>query len=219
LLGSGCFYRRAEAVFLVTAAHVLDAVDENQVGVPIAPLRDVRIRKLLEAKKTVFEDTNLDLAVVRIINQLFLEEVVANWNVLSKEHCGSHAQLVGAEFLIAGFPLLNVSLDGIRLVPKSLFQLYTVGIDGVADRNPSEFDVLMRHTKSAINAAGDGIDVVSMEGASGSPVWKLDHPVAGVWSPASCLKLIAVQESFKPGFYIRAKRWCLVEELIDRAQP
>lgn len=214
--GSGCFYKTEGSVFLVTAAHTLKDMDLNNLGIPAAPVTDVRIRSFDDFDIYKLDDAAFDIAVIKLGEGQFLEEVVPAWTILSEENVNIADQTENSEYLIAGHPVANIDLNGEWLVPKSLFQLYTSQYCGDVDNENSEFDLFLRHCKEVTNVNEERISIEPMEGASGSPVWRLQDNVDGIWALTNQLKLAGIQVAYKANSYIRVKTWSLVEEIFNR---
>lgn len=215
--GSGSFYKSGQSIFLITAAHTLIDIDLTSIGIPEAPLSDVRIRSFDDFVIHKPDNTALDVAILQLGEGKFLEEVVPAWTILSEENVNTSDQSEKSEYLIAGYPVANIDLDENRLVPKSLFQLYTSHYSGEVDKGRDEYDLFLRHRREVANENNERINIVSMEGASGSPVWLLQDNDEGIWAPSNQLKLAGIQVAYKANNYIRVKKWSLVEEIIRRS--
>jgi len=214
--GSGCFYRANNSNFVVTAAHVLEKLSLEDLGIPIAPVSDVRIRQFMNVEAHFPENRDIDVAVLELKDQLFIKEVFANWVCLSDENVDTSEDNEDDEYLVAGHPFRNVYPDGNKLIPKSLFQLYTSQYKGSVEKGKDETDLFMKHSKIAKNADNQIIETIDMEGVSGSPVWKLIPSTSGIWAPIRNLQLSAVECAFKANSYIRGKKWSVVEEIISK---
>lgn len=216
LCGSGCFYRSEDDTFLVSAAHVFDGIDFDNSGIPEEPATDCRIMSFDSLDIYRPDDPALDVAILKLREGVFREEVAPRWNILAAEQVQSEWQAKDAEYLLAGHPIANVALVGNKIVPQSHFQLYTQHYAGNVDGGRTPVDFFMRHSRTVNNAADESVELFPLEGASGSPVWLLSEPEDGVWTPQKQLHLCGVQISYKANHYIRAQSWVFVDEMIRR---
>jgi len=213
--GTGSFFEKDNQIFIITAAHVLNGLDYHNFGIPEAPLGDVRIRTFDDFVIHKPNVENLDVAIIQLGAGLFVEEVVPKWNILNIENVDIVDLKDDSEFLIAGFPAENVEFSDNRLIPKSLFQFYSYQYLGEVEKGKGIYDLFMHHKKVVVNSENVKTNMVQLEGASGSPVWRLEETGKSIWAPITHLKLAGIQVSYKKNSYIRAKKWLLVDEIIS----
>jgi hypothetical protein len=216
--GSGFFYRKEDQKYLITAAHVMDGLNYQNLGIPEAPIKNVRIRTFdgFDIHKPSVE--SLDVAVIHLGPGEFVDEVVSNWNILDHRNVDLGSIIPSSEFLVSGFPMENVGIEGNKLVPKSLFQFYTYTYEGEVDGGWDGRDFFICHKRVAANSDNEEIQMVALGGLSGSPVWRLEGGTSGIWSPEKFLRLAGIQVSYKPNSYIRCKTWSLVNEIFSKLE-
>lgn len=214
--GTGCFYKWNEDTFIVTAAHILENVDFDDFGIPAKPLKNSRLRSFgtFDIYKPEIED--LDIAILKLSPGPFLEEVVPEWTVLDVGYNFRGKLFNDSEFLIAGFPAENIEAQDNKLIPKSLFQFYTYFYTGDVEGERGIHDLYMHHKKTVRNSEEVLVQMVALEGASGSPIWKIEPTTENIWAPSANLKLVGVQHGYKPNSYIKGKSWNIVSEMLRK---
>jgi len=213
--GTGVFFEHHGRSFLVTAGHVVDAIDPNNLGVPERAGKDVCVLHFGDGQVHHPRNTNeYDVAVVELKNKEFVSLANAGWRFRSASNVSLEDE-AGGNYIVAGYPARTVeSIDGV-LTPYALMQIYTGAYDGEVDGVRGEFDLFLRYGRDATNTFGTRKATPELEGVSGAAVYRVLSSRDVLWAPEGILKIVGIQVSYFHSKYVRVKRWALVSHLLS----
>ena len=216
--GTGAFFRTRGELLLVTAAHVLQGIDPAEIGVPEQPFGNTSVWLLSDI--TIHHpkafDT-FDIAIVEFLNPNFHRRVAANWQFVDESEVIDTTE-VEESYVVAGYPSESVEDRNGTLTPKPMLQLFTKPHEAVSGESVPEHDLLLKYGKTATGIFGAQRATPKLEGVSGALVYGVVQPGSDIWSPEQALKPVGIQVSYKPGSYLRVKKWSLISRLIQIAR-
>jgi hypothetical protein len=214
--GSGCLYQHRDALFFVTAGHVLAGVDPLSLGIPLRQ-HDSEVYTVGRGVIGLSKDDDVDVAVYRIDDEDFAMKLRQGYLVLSAENV-AHVSRESDHFVVAGFPHATIDRDGNTLKPRDLTQIHTLPYTGDVIGNRGPHDLFYQLKPTAADLWGNDRELPKLPGISGGPVWQVLDSDALIWTPESCLRLVALQVSCDPRNerYMRALTWEAVNVAIER---
>lgn len=200
LLGSGCFFRRKDRVFLVTATHVIEDMPSapKQIMVPKAPGAKSELWTIGGGLLTSTPKEKEDVAIYRLENTSMISDVLnGGWRVLTDDDIErgplSHA-------MICGWP--HARLRPVDGGLKAVLLAYNVRAIAaphhVAPVRPT--DVFLSWPVNTEEP------VPKLDGISGSPIWS---------RRGDELRLAGVQHSVCRDEYVRGTHWGVADYAIS----
>lgn len=215
--GTGTFYRCSTGLFLVTAAHVLDGIEPELLGVPDHPSGNVSVWNLGDITIHHPRDTeNFDVAFIELLNSNFHARVASSWGFI--DECEViEPEATQDSFLVAGYPTSQVEYRDGTLVPQPMLQLFTSRYDGPTDEPVPEYDLLLKYPKLGRTLRGEIRETPKLQGVSGAAVYGRSVEEPALWSPDRIFRPVGIQVRVKHGEFVRVKRWGLLHHLIQTA--
>jgi hypothetical protein len=225
VLGTGTLFTHEDRHFIVTAAHILK-VDENDPGSADIDLEGIAFPTGRTAASLVtlgsFDilrpdpSSHIDVVVFELKDQEAIDHLESGWRFLE---FGAVAPFpFNARFILSGFPLEGASWDG-QSVGQNFLMLTTDPLHYVP--KVTHFEPLVDRFFH-LEAEGELLDgsrrkIPRLQGLSGGSVWAYSEP-AGIWSPSSALKVVAVQNSAKHSEWIRCAHWDAVRHIFRKPE-
>ncbi|WP_137823614.1 trypsin-like peptidase domain-containing protein [Pseudomonas sp. D(2018)] len=219
VLGTGTFFEVSDRHFLVTAGHLFEGIDPNNLGVPERSGQDVHIVTIGHGTIYHPKDTDEhDVAVIELLDTDFLRLVQSGWQFLSMANVATPDPTT-TTYIVAGHPDETVSYDSGVLRPAALFQIYTGRYEGEVASNRSKFDLYLRYGQQASNTYGFKKDTPHLGGVSGASVYAVTPSQSIIWAPEGILRIVGIQVAFvnESRKYLHAKTWPLVEHVLKLA--
>ncbi len=224
--GTGTLLRIADKIFLVTASHVVAAVqgaDHLVVGNPVTgrlfPLAGELVRT---------DEAGADVAIFAIDDAHVPR--VRELPALSLSQTWLEPALPEGWFLLSGFPREWHKRDPAkRTLLVNPYQIVvrpyagdTAGLKGF----DSDFHLLVTYGKNAQGNDPNGVAFPeSVEGMSGACIWRFADaaPNAATWDAEKEMRVVGVQTSEYPGELdrriVRGTKWRTVVEFLAAAYP
>lgn len=217
--GTGTLFTDEKDYYLITACHVADAIRENKVGVPSTP-RNSEIWTLGNGELTYSQKA--DVAVFRIGSADSQKKLLAGWTFLTPDFVWTGAIPDDCSFLLYGFPSELGKMKGgtLHSPPASFVTTRFQGTPtGFGDPYDPNIDVILTHKAVGLSdQSGTVVDVPNLPGVSGCPVWAV-APVESnpnnIWVAKNNARISAIETSYVKGSWIRARRWSIVQKILD----
>ncbi|MBI4582406.1 MAG: trypsin-like peptidase domain-containing protein [Planctomycetes bacterium] len=211
-IGCGSFFRVGGVLYVVSAKHLLEAASAaTEVAVPSETFNgQLRLLPIGD----VHAHPEHDVAVMPVTDPSLVEELLAGWQVLEPSNLGRDSGGERELFMLFGFPseLIEDGRDRYTTNPPALLlSRYRGKVDKPFNKS---VDIVLGYAKEVRSREGP-LPAPELPGVSGSPVWVgVNATNVPIWTPASQLRLVAVEIGWKPGTYIRAVRWAKVAEVF-----
>ncbi|MBI2744826.1 MAG: hypothetical protein HYX45_04515 [Burkholderiales bacterium] len=214
--GSGCLFQHQDDLYFVTAGHVLTNVDPRCLGIPLRQ-HDSEVFTVGRGVVGLSKNNDIDVGLYRIDDEDFAKQLREGYLVLSIENTG-RVSANSDHFIVAGFPHATIRREGNTLKPRDLTQIHTLPYTGDVLGNRGPQDLFLQLKQTAADLWGHDREVPRLPGISGGPVWQVVNSDTLVWTPESCLRLVALQVSCDPRNekYMRALTWEAVNAAINR---
>ena len=209
LAGTGSFFRYAQNLWIITAAHIFNELSEDEratLGVPIAETRQYLTLGSYEILKP--KDATFDVAVIRIEDSDLIELAERNWTILTERNIAPLTREMN-RFVVAGYPL-EVVREKRAITPDSFTQFYAERYTGHPEPSDTHPMLYLAYAREAPTISGEIKKTPNLKGLSGGNVWAIMNEKPAVWAPENVLKAVAVQVSFKHDSYIRCEPWAVV---------
>lgn len=213
-IGTGTLLRVNGAHYLVTAAHVVEKCPAGTIALPIdAECKQVSTLGPHELVRSI--RSKHDVALIALHDAKTVERLRSSWTILEPRHLSSPGS--AGPYIVCGYQEPNdVAARGLTRPGKQLTYVcarYTGPIeDATADPLDLEHDLLLDLQTTSLSMENlRPMPTPKFNGVSGASVWEMvPEPDHGVWTPASQLRLVAVQSGALHFKYLRAKRWHLL---------
>lgn len=221
-VGTGTLFALNDRLFLVTAAHLFDDLDQEKLGRFSIPSRhttqlwSLGPYNLLKPKQTEF-----DVTVLELHDAATIERARASWRILNLTNIA--VALPSGLFILCGFPEARERyIEGGDVITGDRLTVFTARIpvpDTAEKPVHAALDLFFAYDAQAIDAVTrKEIPALPLQGCSGASIWQYSEPTAGsLWLAERCLKIVAVQSAYRPGQYFRAKSWAAVLEIMRQA--
>lgn len=218
VLGTGCLFDFNEALFFVTAGHVLEQIDPDALGVPLRRL-DSEVFSLGPGIVGWSRQDEFDVAAYRIDDTQVVTQLRQSYTVLSEANI-KHGECDNDHYIVPGYPTATVSRQDNQLKTKDLTQIYTTRYDGPVVGARTQFDHFLKLSRTAKRLWGHVIEVPDLRGISGAPVWQVCESRTSIWTPESILHLVGIQVAVDPRAekYIRVLSWDVVRHALRKLQ-
>lgn len=218
VLGTGTLFQVGGRNYLITAGHLFDGIDPENIGIPERYENGAHIVTLGHC--TIFhpKDTdNYDVAVIELLEADVCRLVKSGWHRLTMANVAAYDPTT-TDYILAGYPDETVVYDNGALKADSLLQLYTGPYKEEVVGGVGEFDFCLRYGRQLTNAFGVMKDSPDLGGASGASVYAFTPATSSIWSPEGVLRIVGIQVAMPDKRrYIRAKKWSLVEHVLKLA--
>ena len=219
-LATGTFVAVGEKCILLTARHILEECDAEQIAIATSPegsgLRT--LGNLLIHKPIDVPGTEIDIVGIEILDERTIDIVRAGWRIVDMA-IGGEASASEAVVLI-GFPSATLSRANMKIMgrPTSIITALEQNIPSDAEPPISPtLDLFLKLPREAIDPAGDIVGIPPICGMSGCGIWQSREPAdKTLWTPDRELRLVGVQSSARKGQYFRGKRWAYIQNLLGQ---
>ena len=221
-IGTGTLFEAEGHLFLITAGHVADeCAKADSVTIP-SGLANHRARTVGPVRRlsVTSEGLDLDVAALLLQDEDLTRLLRMQMDIMTAEDVAAVPD--GTEwFYLAGYP--SVYVDAVE-DDVATGMAVTVASEYVGDPPPQtspETHLLLRHSLTGRDAAGQPVQGPALGGISGATVWAFDlsrDEQAG-WTARSALRAVGVQTHYHRGQYIRSTRWRLVAEALAPVVP
>jgi hypothetical protein len=221
LLGSGCFFRKNDQTYVVSAAHVLKslAATPDDVGVPAGPTTGTTqsVWTLGKGRLGLSDEETYDVAVYRLDDPSVVARIEdLGWLVLSASDVDAGPGGGGVHVLF-GWPLEQVTVEATTMLsPKGkpvLVETQRIA-PPVADLTDSKMPL---HSADMFLQWPTG-SKLDFYGVSGAPIWVERASGNGVEYPSPRLKLAGVEHRVLDSKYIRGTLWGIVGRAIEQME-
>lgn len=198
-LATGTFVAIGEKRILLTARHILDDCEPDQIAIALSPegsgLRT--LGNLLVHRPLDLPDTDIDIVGIEIQDRQTIDIVKAGWRAIDIV-IGGEADPCG-ELMLIGFPSATLDKKGMRITgrPTRIISalMHDIPFDATPPAEPT-LDMFLQLPREAIDQAGAIIDILPIGGMSGCAIWQLRETGVGeLWSPDRALRLVGVPSS------------------------
>lgn len=220
VVGTGTLFETADHHYIVTANHVANHLLEGRrLTVPASRYGG---RSLGLGKGTIFSPTDTewkpDIALIRLEDDELIERLKEGWQFVSTENI-SPIDEESDFFYVAGYPEVFAEEQeedfetGLATIIATEFEEDTSNFQLEVDK---EVHLLLEHMDTGRLADGTPEKSVRLHGISGASVWSLDYDEESdeIWSPSQALGIVAVQNSYAHGTYIRATKWLVAAKVL-----
>ena len=223
-IGTGSFFRIRNRYFLVTAAHVVEGFESDEIAVPSANKRNAQIQRVGGSslyKPPQSESNLLDLAVLEIIEPSTISAIRSGWQMLGLENVG---ETENSEFFVSiGYPSEIAKLNGKK------FQFNILGIiskhlesvpENAALPVDPRIDMFFELSNSSFDIKGNPVTPPPLQGASGCSIWAISgEKDTKIWLPSNAMRIVGIQSSAANGNFIRGKNWFYLRKIFERIDP
>lgn len=226
ILGTATLFSANSRHYLITAAHVIEelvaAGQTDRIGIPLG-LEKASVCNLGNHYIAYNSNTDVfDIAIIRLDEPKMVAAVSRNWDFLSPKNVAGIDRDMRKCF-VAGYPRSESRTAADWQMSSKFISFPTTFLH----ETPTEaegvrvgLDVFLVHEERGTALDGSLVDLPALQGVSGASVWAvLPDREAGVWSPESSVRVVAVEVACRSGSYIRAKGWALVAKLFEALDP
>lgn len=223
-IGTATFFKVADRLFLISAAHNFDEADLSGFAVPEnrAKGKFVRLSGQLCWPKPQHRGL-IDVAALALAPECAEAISAAGWQAIGLENI-RQASPQGV-FVLCGYPTQRTRQQGETLY-CTMITAFTErmseppkGVSFQAEPDPI-VDLFFHYDATANDTAGSEVHTPRLHGASGANVWEYIEPATGeLWTAAKAVKAVAVQSSEVEYECFRAKTWGAVLSAIRTAYP
>lgn len=227
VVGTGHLFGVGGLVFLVTARHVIEDVQQANLnpadlGIPVyagrpryITLRDIRVARWEQGSGQSLDVTSLRLDCAEVVEQLGAE-----YEVLGLDNLSPDLERY-RRYHIAGFPSESYRIDGREVTPVPVAISESLRRTDGFPVDPADPVFRLAYPNRALDEQGRLIPAPNMKGMSGAGVWGVDlFPESGeLWTPRSSLRLAGVQYAVASGQYVACVRWAAVAAQIGQLHP
>lgn len=223
VLGTGTLFEHEGRHFIVTAAHILKVDEEDPKsadidleGIAFPSGRSNATLQTLGSFDIHRPDptSHIDVVVLELKDQATIATLKAGWRFLGFDAAGPFP--FKACFVLSGFLMEGASWIGER-VGQNFLMLSTDALHYVPEvRFPEPtVDRFFHLEKEGVLLDGSKRTIPRLKGLSGASLWAYTEP-AGIWSPETVLKVVAVQNGAKHGEWIRCADWDAVRYIFNQ---
>lgn len=209
--GTATLYTENNRYFLITAAHVVEGL-EDQICVPLsANGKIVTIGRHLGI--TPKERPGLDAAVLELKENELINDLKSFWKFIGPENYSLPRQENDA--ILYGYPIAAAECSGGNIIQSDLM-ITTFPLESrppASDPEPTDIFFKLRTATKRYN--GEEVTIPRLNGMSGSAVWQWSKTVEGLWLPDRALKIVGIQQSALHGKWARATGWTIVRMMLD----
>jgi len=232
--GTGALFRLGGKPYFVTACHVLEKLDFEKVGIPIAPadlvvarkvegkpllLKQAEIRTFRKATIAKPFDPRYDVAVVILEDQGFVAALEQTWTFLTAGNFLRPGERAGG-YLVCGFPIsIGRRVGDSTLFPPLAIWTHRISapkeaIAFAAAPDP-DTEVFFAYDKQALRS-GQTIGSPELHGISGSVVWAVlqGDETSALWTPERQVRVAAIEFAFCHSRYVRAMKLNVLQRLF-----
>ncbi|NBB72235.1 MAG: hypothetical protein GVY35_00990 [Bacteroidetes bacterium] len=223
VIGTGTLFSAAGSYFIITADHVANFIREGK-EMTIPSSRDGGLSLTL-GHGTVYgindDETDLDLAIVQLEDDELIQTLRDGWNFVGPNNVSSVDE--DSEFFyVAGYPNTFASQHNADLntgLVTIIASRYNGEVSNFEIEINEEVHLLLNHHKTGRFVDGTEVPSPKLHVISGASVWSLRYESGSsdLWVPSKALKIVAVQNSYSPGTYIRATKWLAVARVLKEA--
>ncbi len=220
-LATGTFIRSQDRLFLLTARHILEDCDPEDLAIARSP-EGSRIQTLgiSNAFKPV-DDSSVDVDILCIeIKEPEVQTIVSQgWRAVDIS-IGKNPEL-GEEVLLVGYPSATLKKDGVKLSgkPTSYRTSIMATIPQFARQPVKEgLDLFLALDRGGVSFSGEHFCSPAIGGMSGCAIWQFTEVQdTELWTPDRALRLVGIQASARSGHFFRGKQWRYIEQVITQA--
>lgn len=219
-LATGTFIAVGDKCVLLTARHILDTCEPEQIAIATSPEGSglQTLGNLVIHKPIDHPGTEIDIVGIEIVDRETIDIIKAGWRVVNIA-IGGEAD-AGGELVLIGYPSATLNKKDMQIVGRPT-GIVTALMDDVPANatlpvDPT-LDLFLQLPRKAIATAGAIVDIPPIHGMSGCAIWQLREIADGeFWSPDRALRLVGVQSTARSGSYCRGKRWAYIRNLLKQ---
>lgn len=223
VLGSGNFFEVRGRYFLISAAHIFEDFDPEQVGVPA--ITDDGRRAFLTlngCRRYYWDDPDFvfDVTAVELPQGSLLASLQRTYQFLGPASVGRQGERF-EQYVIVGYPVAAAVTSPGHIEPRAV-KITTIPFAGLAPANfRSDREFLLSYAERGWTPEGGLQDSLPLPGVSGAAVWGVMGPrhVTGIWSATRAVRVVGVQHAYLSTSYIRCRQWWLVARLLEQIDP
>lgn len=217
--GSGCLFDFGGVLYFVTAGHVLERVDPEQLGVPFRT-HGSEVFTLGTGVMSWSRTEEFDVAAYRIDDVETIGALRDSYNVLGLASVAA-SKSEADHYIVVGYPAETVAKRGKELTPRDLTQIHTAPYIGEVVGSRGQHDIFLKLDRQSRDLWGNSAAVPKLPGISGGPVWQVHPSTTSIWTPESALSLVGIQVSCDPRGekYMRVLRWEVVAAALRKLAP
>ena len=220
-LATGIFIRSQNKLFLLTARHILEGCNPENIAIARSPtgsqLLTLGISDLYKPVDCHYIDT--DIVCIEIKEPNVIKIVKEGWRTVDVS-IGMDPK-PDATTLLVGYPSATLAKNGMTLRGKP-----TSFITSVMDEVPKqasqpvkpELDLFLVLKNKSVSLSGEHFDSPAIRGMSGCAIWQFSElQDTKLWVPDQALRLVGIQSSALSAQFFRGKRWAYIRYVIDQA--
>jgi hypothetical protein len=189
-LGTGTLFRIGNRHFVVSARHLFDGMDMDQlarVAIPEGPKGGIYTLGHAHVHRPKHSERQFDLALIEFLEAEAIDRLSSGWRFLTLENVAEPSD--EGSFVLTGYPVVFTNAEGER-VTGGLASVYTRRIrppELTALADPVvDVDLFFAYMKMAsLVEDGTPVEAPALLGASGGSLWEYREPTGGLWTPVS----------------------------------
>jgi hypothetical protein len=223
--GTGTLFKFMEKYFIITAAHVLEQIDqrnEKNIGIPIDKNKPdlITLQNCMIYIPTEEEiREKCDFGIIGLTNEIggnleqnyhFLNEKNITFRIYDK-----------MTIIITGYINKWAKFDKDKNILYTATPFKLMSRRKVPQNNYSEYDPrihILAEYGETLFLGGDINKCISAEqelkGISGSSMWTIENDSSGIWSAEKCVKVIGIQIALMKEEYIKGTKWIYIAEAM-----
>jgi hypothetical protein len=196
---TGTFVETGGKLFLLTARHVLDQCDSENIAIACSPSGSklFTLGNLIVHKPEDMDDGEIDIVGLEMQDQEIVDKINSEWRVVGMA-IGGH-QNISEKKLLVGFPSDKLDKNGFNLFGKPI--AFSCSLCDPVSENAKkpikpELDLFLEFPTSAVEKGGKSVEVNRIRGMSGCAIWEIHEPLNNeIWTPERVLRLVGIQSS------------------------
>ena len=219
---TGTFVEIDEKLLLLTARHVLDECEPQNIAIARSHLGSelFTLGNLIVHTPNDTSDVEIDIVGIEIQDQEIIDVIKSGWRVVGVS-IGKH-QSTSAPKLLVGYPSDKLEKNGFNISGRPIaFSCLLCSSVPPNAKHPvkPELDLFLNFPIAAVQKGGERVGVDKIQGMSGCAIWEVHETSNGeFWTPERALRLVGIQSSAAQGNFLRGKGWGYISEVLKAAQ-
>ena len=220
--GTGTLFKFIDNYFLITAAHVLEPIDEyyeKNIGIPVGK-NNSDIIKLHNCKRYLLTDKEIsdkyDFGIIQLNNELG-KKLEQDYYFLTENNI-SFRLYDKMIIYITGYPnkwtVFNEKENVLGATPFKFLSRRKVQKKEYTKYDPNAH--ILAEYAEVYYLGGDVNRYVNAEkklnSISGCSMWVIENNQTGIWSAEKCVKVIGIQSNVMENEYIKGTKWIYLAE-------